>query len=330
MLGEPWRLANGAEIRIGTSVGISLFPKHGQTAELLFQQADAALYRAKSEGRACTRYFSDEMTQSARNRVVLETELRHAINKGELQVYFQPQVDIASDAIIGAEALLRWQHPERGMISPAQFIPVAEETGLIGQIGAWVMRETCRQGRQWLDAGLPALTLSVNLSAQQFLYSDICAMVAKVLAETGFPADHLELELTESVLMEREGEAETILQHLRAQNVRLAIDDFGTGYSSLAYLKRFPINVLKIDKRFIEDIPHEQDDMAITAAIIAMAHTMGFKVLAEGVETPEQLAYLHSQKCDRYQGYLASAALPTAEFEALLVNAEPGQRIRAG
>jgi len=328
MLSEPWRLANGAEIRIGTSVGISLFPEHGQSAEALLQQADAALYRAKAEGRGRSRYFSDEMTRAARNRVELETQLRRALHNGELQVYFQPQVDIAGGQIIGAEALLRWHHPDKGMISPAQFIPVAEETGLIGKIGAWVMRETCRQGRQWIDAGLPALSLSVNLSAQQFLYGDIGAMVARILAETGFPARHLELELTESVLMEREGEAEMILQRLREQQVRLAIDDFGTGYSSLAYLKRFPINVLKIDKRFIDDIPHEQDDMAIAAAIIAMAHTLGFEVLAEGVETAQQLAFLKSQGCDRYQGFLTSPAVPAAEFESLLIEGERVKRSR--
>lgn len=320
MLNEPWRLSNGAEIRIGTSVGISLYPENGQTAEALFQQVDAALYRAKAEGRGRTRYFSDDMTLAARNRVDLETRLRRALTQNELMVYYQPQVDISSGDIIGAEALLRWRNPEKGMIPPSLFIPVAEETGLIAQIGAWVLRETCRQGRLWLDAGLPISTLSVNLSAQQFRYGDIGAMVAQVLAETGFPAERLELELTESVLMEREGEAEAILRRLRDQNVHLAIDDFGTGYSSLAYLKRFPINVLKIDKGFIDDIPRQQDDMAIAAAIVAMAHTLGFKVLAEGVETHEQLAFLRAQGCDRYQGYLTSPAVPAEEFAALLIN----------
>jgi diguanylate cyclase (GGDEF)-like protein/PAS domain S-box-containing protein len=318
LLSVPWHLANSIEVRIGVSVGISLFPEHGQNADILLQKADAALYRAKSEGRGCARFFSDDMTQAARTRLEIESKLRRALKHGELRVHYQPQLDMASGRIVGAEALLRWHEPERGMIPPGVFIPVAEDTGLISEIGAWVLQETCRQGRQWIELGLPPLTLSVNLSPHQFRFNDIGATVKQALSASGFPPERLELELTESALMAREGEAAAILDHLREQGVRLAIDDFGTGYSSLAYLKHFAIDVLKIDKRFIDDIPHKEDDKAITAAIVAMAHTLGFEVTAEGVETQEQLAFLRAQGCDRYQGYLASPAIPAEEFATLL------------
>ncbi|MFA5018919.1 MAG: EAL domain-containing protein, partial [Methylobacter sp.] len=230
----------------------------------------------------------------------------------------QPQVDIASGRIVGAEALVRWQDPVEGLIPPIRFIPIAEETGLIVEVGEWVLRETCRQGRQWLDAGLPPLTLAVNVSSHQFRRSDICALVATVLSDTGFPSQQLELEITETGLMENQDNATAILNSLRAQGVRLAIDDFGTGYSSLAYLKHFPLDVLKIDKRFIDDIPFQQDDMEIAATIVAMGHILGFKVLAEGVETVAQLAFLQEKGCDMYQGYIKSKPVPAHEFAELL------------
>jgi diguanylate cyclase (GGDEF)-like protein/PAS domain S-box-containing protein len=317
-LDEPWRLSNGGEVRIGASVGISLFPEHGGTPVELLQYADAALYQAKTEGRGRFKYYSEDITRAARLRIELEARLRRAIGQGELRVYYQPQVDIAGGCITGAEALVRWLDPNEGLISPARFIPVAEETGLIADIGAWVLNETCRQGQCWLEAGLPALTLAVNLSPRQFLHSDIGATVATALAETGFPAANLELELTESALMLRPADAAEILIRLRGLGVRLAIDDFGTGYSSLAYLRRFPLDVLKIDKSFIDDIPEHRDDMEITATIIAMARTLGMKSLAEGVETLEQLVFLQAQGCDMYQGYLTSPAVPAEAFEKLL------------
>ncbi len=316
-LSEPCRLSNGAEVRIGASVGISLYPEHGQSPEAMFQHADAALYRAKADGRGCIRYFSDELTTAARARIELDARLRRAIVQRELRVYYQPQLEIGSDRIIGAEALVRWEHPEHGLIPPTEFIPAAEETGLISEVGAWVLKEACRQGGAWIAAGLPPLTLAVNLSPYQFRHGDIGMLVADVLAQTGFPPERLELELTESVLMTREEEAVGVLQSLRSLGVRLAIDDFGTGYSSLAYLKRFPIDVLKIYKGFIKEIPHDTDDAEITLAIIAMAHALGFKVLAEGVETPEQLAFLRKNGCDHYQGYIVSEALPPRAFAAL-------------
>ena len=324
ILSEPWRLANDAEVRLGASLGISLFPEHGQTAEDLLQQADAALYQAKSEGRGRFQYFSADLTQAARQRIELESRLRRAITDQQLRVYYQPQIAIPSGHIIGAEALVRWQDPERGLIPPGHFIPVAEETGLISAIGEWVLRETCRQGQEWRDAGLPSLTLAVNLSAHQLHHGDLAATVLQVLNETGFPAEWLELELTESALMQREAEAVTILERLRGLGLHLAMDDFGTGYSSLAYLRRFPLDVLKIDKSFVDDLPHQREAMEIAATIIAIGHTLGLKVLAEGVETPEQLAFLQLKGCDRYQGYLTSPPIPAAAFVALLTKMATG------
>ncbi|WP_031436912.1 bacteriohemerythrin [Methylobacter tundripaludum] len=318
VLGKPFQLTQSNDVQIGASIGISLYPEHGASYEMLMDHADAALYQAKDQGRGCYAYFSEDQTLAARERIALETRLRRAIEQGELRVFYQPQVDIESGRIVGAEALVRWQDPIEGLIPPLRFIPIAEETGLILEIGAWVLRETCRQGRLWLDAGLPPLTLAVNVSPQQFRRGDISALVATALNETGFPAEHLELEMTESGLMENQDHVMALLNKLRSQGIRLAIDDFGTGFSSLAYLKHFPLDVLKIDKSFIDDIPNLQDDMEIAATIIAMGHILGFKVLAEGVETPEQLAFLREKKCDSYQGYIKSPPVPAEAFALLL------------
>lgn len=317
-LSKSFQLTQSNDVQIGVSIGISLYPEHGASYEELMDHADAALYQAKDQGRGCYAYFSEDQTIAARERIALETRLRRAIEQQELRVFYQPQVDIASGRIVGAEALVRWQDPIEGLIPPLRFIPIAEETGLILDIGKWVLQETCRQGRRWLDEGLPQLTLAVNVSPQQFRRGNISALVATVLNETGFPAEHLELEMTESGLMENQGDVMELLNKLRSQGVRLAIDDFGTGFSSLAYLKHFPLDVLKIDKSFIDDIPHLQDDMEIAATIIAMGHILGFKVLAEGVETAEQLAFLREKKCDSYQGYIKSPPVPAEAFALLL------------
>jgi diguanylate cyclase (GGDEF)-like protein/PAS domain S-box-containing protein len=317
-LNQTWQLPSGHEVRIGVSVGIAMFPEHGASPDELIQQADTALYQAKNEGRNRFKYFSEDLTRAARERIDIEIRLRQAIEQGELRVFFQPQICIENGAVVGAEALVRWQTAGGELIPPLRFIPIAEETGLITSIGNWVLRETCRNGQRWRKAGFPPLRLAVNLSPQQFLHSDISDVVAKVLEETGFPAECLELELTESALMKREKEAIEILHKLHGLGVHLAIDDFGTGYSSLAYLKLFPLDVLKIDKSFIEDIPQHTDDMEITATIIAMAKTLRMRVVAEGVETAEQLAFLKSRQCDLYQGYLTSKPLPIAEFEKFL------------
>ncbi|HSV52505.1 MAG TPA: EAL domain-containing protein [Burkholderiaceae bacterium] len=316
-LAQPWRSDDGIEVTAGASVGICLYPEHGQSALSLLQGADAALYRAKSDGRNTYRYFADEMTAAARERLQLESRLRRAVAQGQLCLHYQPQVELATGRIVGAEALVRWQDPEEGLILPGRFIPVAEATGLIGAIGAWVLAEACRQGRRWLDEGLPPLMLAVNVSPRQFYLGDLAAQVTQVLQDTGFPAQWLELEITEGALIEREQDALQTLHRLRALGVRLAIDDFGTGYSSLAYLKRFPLDVLKIDRSFIADIPDDPDDMAISTAIIALGASLGIKVLAEGVETQAQLDFLREKGCDLYQGYLISPALPPDAFAAL-------------
>jgi EAL domain-containing protein (putative c-di-GMP-specific phosphodiesterase class I) len=319
-LTQLFTVRENCDAYIGVSIGIAIYPQHGDSVEALLDNADVALYHAKDEGRGCFAYFSEELTQKARERIALEARLRRAIEQQELQVYFQAQVDINSGRIIGAEALVRWHDPVKGWIMPSEFIPLAEETGLIIPLGDFVLKETCRLGRQWLDDGLPAVTLAVNVSPHQFRRSDINALVAAVLQDTGFPAGSLELEITESGLMDNQQHAMTILNTLHNQGVRIAIDDFGTGYSSLAYLKYFPLDVLKIDKTFIDDIPFLQGDMAITAAIIAMAHHLGFKVLAEGVETVEQLAFLRQHGCDIYQGYFYSKPVPASDFVKLLLN----------
>ncbi|MDD2802524.1 MAG: bifunctional diguanylate cyclase/phosphodiesterase, partial [Methylococcales bacterium] len=318
-LSEPWQLPDVGEVRIGVSIGISLYPQHGDSPEMLLQQADTALYHSKAAGRNRFSYFSDELTVAARQRIDMEARLRRAIVQNELRVYYQPQVEMNSGRIVGAEALVRWQDPTEGLIPPLRFIPLAEETGLIMAIGEWVLRETCRQGKAWQDAGLPALTLAVNVSPQQIQRGNMSNLVELILTETGFPAKQLELELTETGLMNHQQHTVSLLKALRAQGIRLAIDDFGTGYSSLAHLKHFPLDVLKIDKSFIDDIPHHQDDMEITATILAMGHILGFKVLAEGVETLEQFNFLQMQGCDLYQGYFKSRPLPADEFAELLL-----------
>ena len=318
-LSQPFQLAQSDNVQIGASIGISLYPEHGEDPELLIDHADTALYHAKDAGRGRFAYFSESLTIAVRERIELETRLRRAITNEELRLYYQPQVEIATGKIIGAEALIRWLDPENGLIPPNSFIPLAEETGLIEKIGEWVVYEACRQGKIWMDLGLTELTIAVNVSPVQFRRCDLNELVMNALRDTGFPASRLELELTESGLMENQEKVVGILNTLRAQGVRLAIDDFGTGYSSLAYLKCFPLHVLKIDKSFIDDIPQLKDDMEITATIIAMGKILGFKVLAEGVETPEQLAFLEEKGCDIYQGYIKSKPLPADDFLALML-----------
>lgn len=313
-LSQPYLLGNGDEVRVGASIGICLYPEHETNPEKLLDYADLALYQAKKKGRGRYVYFTESLTELVHDRIALESNLRRAIEQDQLRVFYQPQVDILSGTIIGAEALVRWQDPQQGLVPPIHFIPIAEESGLIIPIGEWVLHETCRQGKAWLDAGLPPITLAVNVSPQQFRYSNIAEIVANTLASTGFPARLLELEITESGLMEDQESVIELLENLRKQGIHLAIDDFGTGYSSLAYLKKFPVDTLKIDKNFIDDIPYDQSDTEIAATIISMGHILGFKVLAEGVETQEQLAFLQFHGCDSYQGYIRSKPLPADEF----------------
>jgi diguanylate cyclase (GGDEF)-like protein/PAS domain S-box-containing protein len=317
-LSQGYRLSGNALIHIGASAGIVLFPDHGEDPSTLLQHGDAALYKAKAEGRGVYHYYTDELTDLARKRIECETMLRRAVINQEFEVFYQPQVHMQTGRIVGAEALIRWNCPLRGRVSPLEFIPVAEEIGLIGEIGEWVLNETCRQGKIWLDKGY-RLTLAVNVSAHQVRHQNIPQIVERALKKSGFPADRLELELTESALMQREEETVSMLHALRAHGIRLAIDDFGTGYSSLSYLKRFPIDVLKIDKSFVDDIPYEKDDMAIVTAIIAMGQALGFQVLAEGTERIEQIDFLREKGCTMYQGYFKSPPIPAEEFEKLLI-----------
>jgi len=317
-LGKNFQLTQSDEVSIGTSIGISLYPEDGSTIAELLDNADMALYHAKDNGRGCFAYFTENLTQIARAKLQLETRLRYAITHNELRVFYQPQIDIKSGKLIGAEALVRWQDPEKGFISPNNFIPVAEESALIIALGEWVLQEVCRQGKQWMDAGFQPIRLAVNVAARQFKQTDMQLVVNDILQKTQFPANYLELEMTESSLVEEQEKTIAILNQLRLLGVHLAIDDFGTGYSSLAYLKRFPLDVLKIDKSFIDDIPYDKSDMEISATIIAMGKTLGFKVLAEGVETKEQLNFLVEKGCDLYQGYFKSKPVDSIEFEQFL------------
>lgn len=317
-LSRRWQLSNGREVAVGVSVGISLFPAHSADASSLLQHADAALYRAKSEGRGRFHYFTEELTIDARHRLELEARLMNAVSDNQLEVYFQPQLDIQSGTIIGAEALVRWNDPEKGLVMPGQFIALAEQTGIITDIGLFVLRQSCIQLKKWLDQGYSPITLAVNLSPVQLRHGDVYRLIEDVLADTGLSPQFLELEITESALMDREQESIELLQKLRSLGVRIAIDDFGTGYSSLAYLKKFPLDVLKIDKSFVDDIPSDKDDMVIASTIVAMGHNLGIRVLAEGVETEEQLEFLRSKDCHCYQGYLSSPPVPAADFELML------------
>lgn len=317
-LSLPISLSNGQALRLGASIGICLHPQHGHTAEQLLQHADAALYRAKEEGRNRFAYYTQEMTLRARARIEFEEKLKRALNQGELQVYYQPQTDIRSGQVSGAEALLRWHSSDGQVISPLEFIPLAEETGLIRDIGEWVLKEVCRQGKAWQEQGLAPLRLAVNLSAMQFQQPELETQILRILQDTAFPPQWLELEITESALMQYHHTAQPLLLKLQKLGVSVAIDDFGTGYSSLAYLKRFSVDVLKIDKRFVDDIASDADDRTIINAIIAMGHSLGLKVLAEGVETELQLNYLTQQQCDYFQGYLESPPLPAKQFEQWL------------
>lgn len=317
-LGHFFRLESGAEVFISASVGISLFPDHGGTANELTQHADAALYLAKGQGRHTYRYYTESLTRASQQRLSLEARLRRALERQELIVYYQPQLDIVTGQIVGAEALVRWMDVEEGMILPDRFIHIAEESGLIIPLGEYVLRAACRQAKAWTEAGFPDLRVAVNLSPRQFAHVDLVGQIRSVLDETELDPRYLEFELTESALMSEGGDAETLLNQLKIMGVRLAIDDFGIGYSSLSYLRHFPIDTLKIDKSFVRDIPDHQDDMEIATAIIQLAHILGFTVLAEGVEKSAQLDFLRKQGCDLYQGYLFHKPMPAEAFLSLL------------
>ncbi|WP_034300454.1 EAL domain-containing protein [Herbaspirillum sp. RV1423] len=300
------------------SLGVAAYPDDGRDAETLVKHADIAMYRAKQNGRDNYQFYTPAMNAQALERLRIEGDLRSALERNEFVLHYQPKIDLRSGAVVGMEALIRWQHPELGMVSPVRFISLAEETGLILPIGSWVIRTACAQTKAWQDAGWSKLRVSVNLSVRQFVQKDLVSSIAAVLKQTGLDADCLELELTESLVMNDVEHAIGILSELKELGVRLSIDDFGTGYSSLAYLKRFPIDVLKIDKSFVRDITVDADDAAITVSIISLAHSLKLHVIAEGVETQAQLSYLRLHGCDEMQGYLFSPPVPAERFGELL------------
>ena len=306
------------EFIITASIGISLSPHDGTDLQTLLRNSDVAMYRAKESGKNGFQYFSPDMDAHGRERLSIESSLGRALERQEFLLQFQPKMQVSSRNVAGMEALVRWQNPEKGLMQPSAFIGIAEETGMIVPIGDWVLTEACRQGQALRDAGHAGLRVAVNLSVRQ-LYDDGLAMrVSGALERTGFPPENLELEITESMVMRDAEGAIKVLQALRDTGVRIAIDDFGTGYSSLAYLKRFPIDCVKIDRSFIRDLPDDRDDASITRSIIAMAHNMNLEVVAEGVETVPQLEFLHAYGCDEIQGFLFSKPLGAEAFEQFL------------
>ncbi len=316
-LSEPY-LIDGRQLFVNCSIGVSLYPDDGKTAEALVQGADAAMYYAKANGRNNVQFFENEMNVRAVHRQTVESELRVAVERNELLLHYQPKVNLDTGRITGAEALVRWQHPVRGLLLPAEFIPIAEDCGLIVPIGRWVLREACLQSMTWQQAGVPSLTVSVNVSATEFRSKDFINSVRSILSETGLAPQHIELELTEGVLM-KDGETTLlVLQQLKAMGIRLALDDFGTGFSSLSYLRRFPIDVLKIDRSFVHQITSEQGQSALVRTIIDLGRSLHHHVVAEGIETREQKEYLRTYNCEEGQGFLFSYPVPPTEFAGLL------------
>ncbi len=322
----PFQIA-GQELFVSPSIGITLFPLDDNDPEALLKNADAAMYHAKDSGRNTFQFFTPELNQRTARRLGLETALRHALERGEFQLHYQPQVDLASGRVTGVEALIRWQRPDIGLVSPLEFIPLAEETGLIVPIGDWVLRTACAQARAWQQAGLPDLRMSVNIAPRQFQQQDLAGVVLRILRETGLDPRRLVLEITEGTIMQNAGAAIETLRTLGALGVGLSLDDFGTGYSSLNYLKRFPLDCLKVDKSFVDDITTDPDVAAIVSAIISMARSLEVQVVAEGVETRAQLEFLRAHGCDAIQGYLFSKPLPAAACGELLARKK---RLEAG
>jgi diguanylate cyclase (GGDEF)-like protein/PAS domain S-box-containing protein len=306
------------DLHVTTSIGVSVYPHDGQDAETLIKNADTAMYQAKENGRQSYQFFKPAMNVRAVERQSIEEGLRRALERQELALHYQPKVSLRTGAITGAEALIRWAHPTRGSVPPAQFIPIAEDCGLILPIGRWVLREACKQARAWVDAGLPAATMAVNVSAMEFRDENFLEGLFAILKETGLDPKSLELELTESVLMKHAESAASILQTLKERGVQVAVDDFGTGYSSLSYLRKFPIDALKIDQSFVGQITTFGDDTSIVTAVISMARSLKLRVVAEGVETLEQVAFLQAHQCDEAQGYYFSRPVPPQQFAKVL------------
>jgi diguanylate cyclase (GGDEF)-like protein len=306
------------DLCVTASIGVSIYPDDGLNAETLIKNADTAMYQAKENGRQSYQFFKPAMNVRAVERQSIEESLRRALERQEFALHYQPKIDLRTGAITGAEALIRWTHPTRGMVPPVQFIPVAEECGLILPISNWVLREACKQARAWVDAGLPMTNMAVNISAMEFRDDNFVDRVFAILEETGLDPGSLELELTESVLMKRVESAASVLQALRARGVQLAVDDFGTGYSSLSYLRKFPVDALKIDQSFVRQITTSPDETSIVTAVISMGRSLKLRVVAEGVETLEELEFLRAHQCDEAQGYFFSRPVPPRQFAVLL------------
>ena len=307
---------NGHEMFISASIGSAAYPEHGEDAITILKNADIAMYHAKERGKNAFQLFNKEMSNHALEQMLLENSLRHGLERKEFELYYQPQFSALDGAICGAEALIRWRHPTRGLVAPGSFITLAEQTGLIVPLGAWVLREACRQGKAWLDRGYQFGRIAVNLSPRQFSSDDLLMTIDNALAQTGLPSAMLELEITEGAIMQNPQEAVVLLKRMRQLGVTISVDDFGTGYSSLASLKQYPLDTLKIDRSFVKGIPADADDVAITEAIIAIAHKLHLKVVAEGVESQEQHDFLRAAGCDMVQGYLHSQPLSAGEIES--------------
>ncbi|MCG8049626.1 MAG: EAL domain-containing protein [Candidatus Thiodiazotropha endolucinida] len=310
---------NGHDVYVTPSIGIAIFPRDGHDVEELLKNADTAMYHAKAVGKNNFQFYTEQMNALAATRLKLEGKLRKALVSKEMELYYQPQIDMRTGQLVSAEALLRWHQPELGMIPPDEFIPIAEETGMIIELGEWVLNEACRQNKAWQDSGHQSIRVAINLSSMQFIQRDLSHKVDNSLRSSGLDPKYLEFEITESILMRNVNETIATLNEFKMMGINISVDDFGTGYSSLSYLKRFPLNSLKIDRSFIRDIPENADDVTITSAIIAMAHQLNLGVVAEGVESQRQLDFLHQQGCEMAQGYFFSKPLPAEEFEAMLV-----------
>lgn len=321
MLGEPFHI-EGHEIHSGASVGMTIYPFDDAQADALLRNADMAMYKAKREGRNRFQFYVAELNEMVQRRAALERDLRIALQKQQFRLHYQPQLDLATGRIVGVEALLRWRHPERGEISPAEFIPVAESSGLIMPIGDWVLRTACREARAWQDAGLPPVRVAINLSAMQFRHRNLLDTITAALAESGLEPRWLEVELTESLIMRDVRATIDTLQHLHELGVQIAVDDFGTGYSSLSYLTRFPVSKIKLDKSFVRDVD-KRDGAAIARTVIALGHSLNMKVMAEGVETEYQLRFLREHACNEVQGYYFSRPMSAGAIQRLLRGALP-------
>jgi diguanylate cyclase (GGDEF)-like protein len=325
---EPTFTVDGQELALSASLGICTFPSDGEDAATLLSNADIAMYRAKEQGRNRFCFYAAELNTLSQERLSLEAGLRHALDRGEIEVFYQPKIGFGSGRVSGVEALIRWRHPQLGLLLPDRFVPLAEEIGVIIPIGYWTLHRVCERARVWQEMGMP-LPVAVNLSATQFHERDLVTEIAAILKATGVAPGTIELEITESMVMRDPDRAGQIMETLRAMGVRIAIDDFGTGHSSLGYLKRFPIDRLKVDRSFVRDLPHNGDDVAITRAVIAMAHSLRMTVVAEGVESKDQFDLLRAEGCDEFQGYYCRPPLEEEDLLRFLVE-ERAHHSRAG